>query len=227
MKKIACYDIDQTLAKGFIIRELTKFLQDNNAIPKNTSGKMDQLLLQLKSGLCTYETAAERTLTLIAESVRGQKPSILHQLCLLYMNDHDFNTFAKPTIALTAQSLENVIVTSEPRFMAQAVGKYLGINRVICSDFEAENDLYTGRVSKSLVPPAAKLNALSDFEIIIAFGDSDSDLDMLQKAKYPICINPSGTLKRHANKNRWPTFYGIDTTQIMGYLSNVLSPASP
>ena len=104
-----------------------------------------------------------------------------------------------------------VILSSSIQPVCQPIADYLKMDDIICSNLEVDNGIYTGRPSglfcfgeeKAVrLLEYCKMNNI-DYETALYYGDSISDLPVLNTVGYPICVNPDRKLKRVANIRGW------------------------
>jgi HAD superfamily hydrolase (TIGR01490 family) len=105
----------------------------------------------------------------------------------------------------------NVILSSAILPLCQIVAERLGIDDVICSNLEVLNGIYSGRTSGPLCFGEEKVIRLIDYckknniNPIYSwyYGDSISDLPVLNSVGNPVCVNPDKKLKKEAHKRGW------------------------
>ena len=105
------------------------------------------------------------------------------------------------------------LVSAGPEEVVAPVAAFLGVDRVIASQAEVDDDArYTGRASFWAYGPAkaVALAEIADREGIdlarsAAYSDSASDLPMLDAVGFPTVVNPDRRLARVAADRGWPT----------------------
>ena len=108
-----------------------------------------------------------------------------------------------------------VILSSSLTSVCLSVRDYLGIDDVICSDLEVSDGVYTGRSNGPLCFGAEKANQLRIFcemndcapEKSWYYGDSESDIPVMEVVGHPNCINPDRRLRKMAAKKGWNVKY--------------------
>jgi fatty acyl-CoA reductase len=83
---------------------------------------------------------------------------------------------------------------------------------VLCARLSEENGTYTGRLSGAPVAGEARARMLASFarrrnidlSRSYAYGDSISDLPMLEAVGYPVVVNPDRRLAAEAKRKGWP-----------------------
>ncbi|HDR68513.1 MAG TPA: HAD-IB family hydrolase [Bacteroidaceae bacterium] len=107
-----------------------------------------------------------------------------------------------------------VLLSSATTFACSPVAKYLNMDDVICSRIEEQNGLLKGHTSGKLVfGPEKKYRLLSYCETegynpyeAYYYGDSISDLHVLEAVGNPVCVYPDKKLRRIAVRRGWRIF---------------------
>lgn len=105
------------------------------------------------------------------------------------------------------------LVTAEPQFVTQAVKNIFPIAGAAYSEFEVVGGVFTGEanvLASGQDKSSAIENLLTGYtlEESFGFGDSVSDIDMLEKTSFPICIRrpkqeSNLALRRYARSKGW------------------------
>ena len=108
-----------------------------------------------------------------------------------------------------------VIVSGSIRYYLEPVAKDLGFDNIISTDLEVGSDgVLTGKpIGKICLNDykrelAEKLAAKMDFDLpnSYAYGDSESDIPLLQLVGNPIAVQPSTKLRKIAEKHNWQIY---------------------
>lgn len=108
-----------------------------------------------------------------------------------------------------------ILVTGSLDFIVEPLAKFLNVDAVIATKLQIKDGFYTGEII-GITPigeeKAKRIRNLSinleiDLNNSYAYGDSTSDLLMLDTVGNPIVINPDRTLKRIANQKIWSIKY--------------------
>jgi HAD superfamily hydrolase (TIGR01490 family) len=110
-----------------------------------------------------------------------------------------------------------VILSSSLSAVCLRISDFLGIDDVICSDLEVHEGLYTGRSNGPLCFGAEKANQLRIFceannsspEKSYYYGDSESDIPVMEVVGHPNCINPERGLRKMAASRNWKISYWV------------------
>jgi putative phosphoserine phosphatase/1-acylglycerol-3-phosphate O-acyltransferase len=105
-----------------------------------------------------------------------------------------------------------VILTSGTWAEATPLARALGVEHVLCTRLETDDDVLTGRVAGRPLWGPGKLAAVEDFartrEIDLrlshVYADGDDDVELLASVGSPHPVNPSPRLAEYARTRRWP-----------------------
>jgi HAD superfamily hydrolase (TIGR01490 family) len=111
-----------------------------------------------------------------------------------------------------AEGRKVVIVSSAPEEVVAPLGEFLGVDEVIATRAEIDEDgAYTGELSYYGYGPhkATAIEELADREGIdlsesYAYSDSITDEPMLRVVGHPVVVNPDRELGRVAREEGWP-----------------------
>jgi phosphoserine phosphatase len=147
-----------------------------------------------------------------AAGLEGQNENDLetHANEFVQQNDGLFRSFGKHVIYLLRPYYKQVIVTTEPQYLAKAIVDYYGADEMLSTQYEVVGGKFTGRISSSLADRRAKLQVLKGRKVAYAFGDSESDIEMLRMATNTFCIYPTDGLRKLAKESGWGIYDSND-----------------
>ncbi len=106
--------------------------------------------------------------------------------------------------SLRSSGAEVILLSSSPDFIVKAFAKKLRIERYFASKYLVNS---AGEfIAVEPMNGAAKVKLFSTFtkqQKSIAFSDSFSDLELLQKVDVPVAVHPDRKLRRYAQKHKW------------------------
>ncbi len=131
-----------------------------------------------------------------------------------------FETYLRPKIfpEVVSQIQEHkqqdaaiVLVTGSLDFIVQPIADYLGVDAVLAPQLREENGQFTGELTTEPLIGEQKAKAMQVFaeqhEISLkdsyAYGDSQSDLPMLECVGNPVVVNPGKALREKALDSGW------------------------
>lgn len=104
-----------------------------------------------------------------------------------------------------------VLLTASVSFLAQQIAEYLKIDDIICTDLEIVNNHFTGQASGDLCFEQIKLERARNYcsthnlslQDAYYYGDSISDLPVLEAVGNPKCVSPDKWLRKEARQRAW------------------------
>jgi HAD superfamily phosphoserine phosphatase-like hydrolase len=210
---LACYDVDGTLANGMLIIPLMISEHIHGILNENTFTKLNSIIEQYKNGKVSYEITAQQLLETHAAGLKNYTQLVLeaHADEFIKQNTALFRPFGKDVIDLLRPNFTQVIVTTEPQYLAKAIANYYNADKILSTQYEIIDGRFTGRISSSLASRKSKFKALKGHKVAYAFGDSESDIEMLQMSANAYCINPTDGLRKIGIKSGWKIYDGNDS----------------
>lgn len=104
-----------------------------------------------------------------------------------------------------------VLVTGSLDFVVQPIAEYLAVDAVLAPQLREQNGKFTGELTTAPLIGEEKAKAMRSYadqheislEESYAYGDSQSDLPMLECVGNPVVVNPSKVLRQKALKSGW------------------------
>lgn len=104
-----------------------------------------------------------------------------------------------------------VLLSSSLEPLCSLAAGHLGMDDVICTVLDSKDGLYTGLAKGIPCFGKEKVNRMKEYcemnnsrpEEAWYYGDSESDIPVLESVGHPVCINPDRRLKKKAEKNNW------------------------
>lgn len=106
-----------------------------------------------------------------------------------------------------------VLISGSIRYLLEPVAQSLGFEHLLCTDLEeGSNGLLTGRPKGRLCLDTTKRYLATelaqrtgiDLARSYAYGNHQADLPLLELVGFPHAVEPSGPLKKVAEKKNWP-----------------------
>ena len=131
-----------------------------------------------------------------------------------------FETYMRPKIFAEAvsqiqehkeQGTAVVLVTGSLDFIIQPIADYLVVDAVLAPQLREQNGQFTGELTTAPLIGEAKAKAMRNYadqheislEESYAYGDSQSDLPMLECVGNPVVVNPGKALRQKALESGW------------------------
>lgn len=216
MMKLVLFDLDNTLLAGDSDVEWPKFLIAQGVLDAATYAEAnDRFYQQYKAGTLDINEFLDFQLAPLARHPKQQ----LDAWHAIYMDQHIRPLITEHSRALIrrhqAEGALTAIITATNRFITAPIARELGIEQLMATELEQENDAYTGRPSGIPCFREGKLDNLEhwlarqgrrwqDFSETWFYSDSHNDLPLLQKVSHPVAVDPDDTLRRHALAQGWP-----------------------
>ena len=197
--KLALFDMDGTLLKG---RTIFVFA--------DKKGFMDDLLAIINSRTKSYQKSIE-----IAKLLRGMNSK---ELLEIFRNIPLQNHVEKVIKELKDKNITTSIVTNSYQFVADDLKDRLGIDYAFANNLIIKKDIVTGELILNNKNLKEKFNSCMIHSIckgcildqlceklgippdeVIAVGDSNIDICMLEKAGLGIAFNASEEVQKHAD----------------------------
>lgn len=104
-----------------------------------------------------------------------------------------------------------VLVTGSLDFVVQPIADYLAVDAVLAPQLREQDGQFTGELTTAPLIGEAKAEAMRNYadqhevslEASYAYGDSQSDLPMLECVGNPIVVNPGKSFRQKALKSGW------------------------
>lgn len=104
-----------------------------------------------------------------------------------------------------------VLVTGSLDFVVQPIADYLAVDAVLAPQLREQGGQFTGELTTAPLIGEAKAEAMRNYadqhevslEESYAYGDSQSDLPMLECVGNPIVVNPGKSFRQKALKSGW------------------------
>ncbi|HGY55461.1 MAG TPA: haloacid dehalogenase-like hydrolase [Caldithrix abyssi] len=104
-----------------------------------------------------------------------------------------------------------VILSASTAYMCIPVKEYLKMDDTVCSEMEVQNGLLTGRPRGAYCYGMEKVHRLRAYceehgfsiEETWYYGDSHSDIPVLEIVGHPVCVTPDKSLNKIAGKRGW------------------------
>lgn len=208
MKKLALFDIDGVIYEGHSIFDLIQD-QEKNAFIKN--GLWDlvlDLLGKYKKSELTYKEAADTMLLEYSRSLTNKKYSdvVEYNLDFISRSGQKIWPYFKDLIPKLKKTHDIYFVTTNFDFTAEAFTKYFDLNGFLSSKVKQNNGVIEAGLELSLGGNKGIVTDLINkygFSGSFAVGDSENDIDMLEKVEYPLVMEPNEKMNEIAMLKTW------------------------
>lgn len=208
---IACFDLDMTLIRAISGKEIVLA-----AIKQGLIKWID--IIKALYLFFAYKTCMEDPLSIInkmAGWLKGISAESIDSLCTMVARD-----VLVPAVYRDARTeiekhkihgAEMIILSSSIVPVCREIAGHLKFDEIICSEIETANGYCTGRLKGSLCFGEEKITRLRNYceknnnklSEVWYYGDSLSDLPVMNSVGHPVCINPGKKLMRKAMDYNW------------------------
>jgi len=213
-KKVAAFfDFDQTLIEVETGRMAMEWMRDNRMILPGFMLRVLTANVLYKLGLLSEERMVRVMLTFY----KGKKLEDFRKGSEKFYREY-LQPYLAPAILSRVEFHRErghllVLISASLRYLLEPVMNDLGFDVLLCTDLEeGENGLLTGRPiwpvcikdhKKSVTLKIAREYGLN-LEQAYAYGDSHSDLPLLELVGHPHAVEPSPLLEKIARQREWP-----------------------
>jgi len=214
----AFFDVDGTLIKGNAIQHYLYFAQQNRlpssrwrvAVPIICKLPCYLLIDKLNRGLFNHVFYREYRNMSVRHVDQNKQKYFSEKLV------HSIFPEAQARINFHKQKGHKIIfVSGALDFIVEPLANFLGADMVLATHLKIEGGCYTGTITNSNLIGQKKAAAIEDIARILeinlcnsfAYGDSVSDIPMLNTVFNPVAINPDYFLLRMAKKSGWSINY--------------------
>lgn len=211
MKKVALFDLDNTVYNGFSVIGLIESEILHGFFSFTEVIDLVDNMQKYRSGKLDYETAMTNGLNQWAKGLAGKRYTDVLDHAKKYYTKHkkSFFPYVSKLIPKIKKTHDIYFITGEPQFVGESLLTIFNVNGFYSSVMEEKNGIFTGEVINALSNNNGKKKAVSellknyDTKGSIAFGDSEGDIAMLEMVEHPICINSSKKLKEIGLVKKW------------------------
>jgi HAD superfamily hydrolase (TIGR01490 family) len=214
MKKLALFDLDNTLLEGDSDYEWAQFLIEEGVLHAGEyNAKNEWFYERYKDGTLDIHEFLDFQLAPIARRPRAQLDAWHRQFMQRRIRPIILPK-APELLARHADALA-AIVTATNRFITRPIADELGVAHLLATDIEEQADgVFTGKARGTPAFREGKIAAvngwlaargsrLADYESWF-YSDSLNDLPLLELVTHPVAVDPDATLRATAEKRGWP-----------------------
>ncbi len=191
----ALLDWDNTLRKGYTLFTWLDYLIDIGIVESVVRQEVDYYIEEYKKEKISHDQLAKDACDVFAKSIKGMKKSILERQIKDYMCEDSTKLYGftqEIFDVLNENKILPIIISGAPSDILERYHMIFNIYKIYGFVAEVENDRFSGKVSynygynKSLKVEEIcnKMGKIPK----IAFGDSVSDFEMLNKAEKSIIV---------------------------------------
>lgn len=209
---IILFDVDNTLVDGFTIFPFAEHLAKNHLLDPNTPSIMHQDLTYYENGEFSYQEFAKAVVDHYYQGLAGIAQEMIETAGESYFEEYKEKLFPYSTnlVDLMNTHGRTIVISGAPREAFLPMSKYLNIAESFMLEGEIIDGHFTGKTKVNMALETVKrqiVNILTerDYSRIksFAFGDSSSDIPILEAVSNPFIVNPKGEFAELAARNGW------------------------
>lgn len=222
-RSVALFDFDKTIYKDYSIFTSTRYLIDKGYLETKVEVEMLEEYGKYKLGTYNYKQVSEKVLNIHASAMAGLDFSTMRDVMIDFFSESrdKYYPYFEKLLPKLKETHEVFLVTASSQLVAEAIEKIFNLDGYLSTVYEVKEGVLTGKVESSLVDSKGEkvTDLLKNFQgQTMAFGDSDSDIEMLNLVKIPVCVNPIDNLKKVAEEKGWLVVDGEETQKIFDLL---------
>lgn len=199
-------DADGTVHDGYIMHPVYDAFDDIGFIERGSAERLREIHRRhvADPSDIDFPTFVNDTLNLGATLLKGCSVLTANKLAEEVIADKNFEWFGyvRPLMTdLREAKIKTALITAAPQFVARAVKKTLGMDRVYSSRYGTQNKgaEFTG---KMIVKMDGKRKAAVATSVTVgakhtaALGDSDGDIGMFTNVNKPVAVQPTPELRK-------------------------------
>lgn len=198
----ALLDFDGVLRQGFVLWDFATFLNDSGQFHAKQLDDLVSLQASFNSGEVSYEMLAELAPTMYSAGLRGYSAPAHAKLARDYVASSGFSVRVPDTTAvllkfLGALGISRIILSGAPHSVLSELRSTWRVEGVAGIRPMEVSGVFSGELldNPATMERKAELVAdvLKEFDPLIAFGDSTSDLPLLRPAAWKVVIGRLAT----------------------------------
>lgn len=211
--KLAIFDLDNTLIAGDSNHSWGDFLTSKALVDADDYRRQSTLFYQdYHQGTLDIDAFLAFTLAPLTQHTQDE---------LRLLHDEFMRVQVAPLLLPKAQQLLAqhrrrgdflLLITATNRFIAEPIGKQLGLDHILATEVEIVGQRYTGRPLGIPCFGQGKVTRLQTWlgetgfsmEGSYFYSDSINDLPLLQEAANPVAVDPDDRLLQQAAQQGWP-----------------------
>jgi len=215
MKRLALFDLDNTLLTGDSDYEWGQFMCDQGVVDRAAYEAQNRKYYeQYKAGTLDIHEFLGFALRPLASHTAGE----LERWHAQFMRARILPMITPAARTLVRRHLQAgelcAVITATNSFVTAPIAREFGIDHLIATEPERRNGRFTGRVAGTPCFRDGKLvrldewlaglgRRLADFEASTCYSDSHNDLALLERVTRPVAVDPDEALAREAARRGW------------------------
>jgi len=214
-RRIAVFDIDGTIFRSSLLRELLEALITFGIFPYRAQEYYVHAYVRWLDRKASYHIYQRAVIHAFQRYIKGTNQNMIRDTSSHVMNFHRYRIYhytKKMLVDLKKKGFYIVAISGSPQDIVEPFAKNLGFDRVYGRVFAVDKqNRFTGKVSNQKEIESKdmilKRILLSDPTLTlqgsVGVGDTDLDIPFLRMLAHPVAFNPNKKLYQYAKKNKW------------------------
>ena len=216
-RRLALFDLDNTLLDGDSDHAWGEFLISRNLVDADAHrAENDSYYRQYREGKLDIHGYVKFTLNPILQLSADEREA-LHAV---FMRETVAPMVLDKALALVKQHQDAgdccLIITATNAFITTPIAAIFGVDQIIATELEIEDDCLTGNIAGTPCYRAGKVAKLEQWLLAhqqpqgqlslsnsIFYTDSVNDLQLLNRVKVPVAVDPDEQLRSAAVERHW------------------------
>lgn len=194
--RVALLDWDNSLHRGLTLRSWTHYLSERDVLPRKIADAIEERYVAYEEGHFPYRRLALETPELYARGLEGVSETELQGHARSYgeADTRALFAFSRPLLeSLVDRGIETVVISGSPIETLAVHQERLPLRTLWGITVSVRDGSYTGELECNPAEQTAKdriiSTALEHATVVLAIGDSEADLPMLEMAETRIVVN--------------------------------------
>ena len=212
---IALFDLDYTLLGGDATYEWIHFLVRQGAIDRASIALLDRYYEDYGKGTLDIVAFLHFDFGALASHPRVQMEAWREQYLERAIAPIILPKARELIASHEARGHVTAIVTAANSFLTAPISRMIGVEHLLASDPEIVDGEYTGgidgipcfhegKIHKLQAWLDSRGEALTDFPESYFYGDSQSDVPLMEKVTHPVAVGNDESLGKIARARKWP-----------------------
>ena len=202
-KPLIIFDIDRTIYDGTVGEDFILSLCNHNLIDSKILTLLGLELLEYQTSISNYQTAVKNVLTLLDKELKGIEKSKIEKEAnnFLKSNHYKFYDYIYEISKIFGTRYDFLLLSLEPDFLVKEIAKSLSIKNFIGNEFLGKKTFSGDSKILTSKKELFENSIFSKNEVLAYFGDSENDIEMIEKAHMKFVINPTPKLIEYMKSN--------------------------
>lgn len=205
-KRYALFDWDNTVRNDYTLFSWVEYLCTHGIIDPSFQNELDLVAQQYNENIITHDQYAEMACSKYAKSLKGIDYNTIDDIILDYIDFDRSYLFEGVDLIfdlLYANGIDIIVISGAPSIILEKYQQEFHIKKIFAFKEQIENGIFTGNVEYNYgFNKERKLNEIEEEYSAypyLAFGDSESDIPMLNSSAHAFCINYALTNDSYIN----------------------------